>query len=344
MVVMLSTMTKMLLLGEAWGEMEERLRLPFVGPAGNELTRMMKEAGIERSEVELTNVFNLRPQPNNDIENLCGPKGMVSHSLPPLRPGKYILDRYVPELERCLREIRECSPNLVVALGNTAAWALLSDPRIGKIRGTVALGSTGHKVLPTYHPAAILRQWDLRHVTVLDLMKAKREAEFPEVRRPQRFIHIPDSVGEIYDYFEASIRGTPGPLGVDIETAAEQITCIGFAPSVSSALVVPFFDPRRGGNYWSTLGDEVAAWDAVRTILDCSVPKVFQNGLYDINYIWRRYGMTVRNAGEDTMLLHHARLPESEKGLGFLGSVYTNEPAWKLMRKKGKGHFKQEDE
>lgn len=337
-------MPKILILGEAWGEAEERLRLPFVGPAGNELTRMMKEAGIARVDCHLTNVFNLRPGPDNDIERLCGPRSAVSHNLPPLRQGKYVLDKYLGEVERCLSEIREYNPNLIIALGNTAAWALLGEARIGKIRGTVSMGQTGHKVLPTYHPAAILRQWELRHVTVLDLMKAKREAEFPEVRRPQRFIHVPDSIGDILGYYESSIRSSSGPLGVDIETASEQITCIGFAPSITEALVVPFFDPRRGGSYWPTHEDESLAWNAVRTILGDSIPKVFQNGLYDLNYIWRRYGIVVANAGEDTMLLHHARLPESEKGLGFLGSVYTNEPAWKLMRKKGKGHFKQEDE
>jgi len=43
------------------------------------------------------------------------------------------------------------------------------------------------------------------------------------------------------------------------------------------------------------------------------------------------------------MLAHHALQPESEKGLGFLGSVYTNEPSWKLMRARGKGTIKKEN-
>lgn len=336
-------MPKIYILGEAWGEAEERLRLPFQGPSGYELNRMLKEAGIERSDCILGNVFNLRPTPTNDIENLCGPRSAVSHDLPPLRQGKYILDKYLPEVERCLDEINSENPNLILALGNTAAWALLADPRISKIRGTVALGNTGHKVLPTYHPVAVLRQWELRHVTVLDFMKARRESEYPDVRRPQRFIYVPDTISEIWNYYHEHLL-TARTISVDIETAAEQITCIGFAPSHSSCLVVPFSHPARGGNYWASLSDELAAWNVVRTILGTSVPKVFQNGLYDLHYIWRRYGIVVNGAGEDTMLLHHALLPESEKGLGFLGSVYTNEPAWKLMRKRTKEHFKKEDE
>lgn len=331
------------ILGEAWGEREELLRLPFVGPAGYCLNQMLDEAGIKRGECYVSNVFNLRPKPSNDIENLCAPRSAVHNNLPALRPGKYIRDEYLPELERLRAEIDDANPNVIIAMGNTAAWALLDDPRIGKIRGTTTQGKTGHKVLPTYHPAAILRQWDLRHVTVLDLMKAKRESEFPEVRRPRRYIHIPETISDIEDYFHGRLTNARA-IGADIETAAEQITVYGFADSHDHALVIPFVDPRRGGSYWRTRDEEVQAWGWVRRILALpNISKVFQNGLYDIHYTWRRYGIPVVEAGEDTMLLHHALQPESEKGLGFLGSVYTNEPAWKLMRARGKGTIKREN-
>lgn len=332
------------ILGEAWGEREELLRLPFVGPAGYCLNQMLDEAGIKRSECYVSNVFNLRPKPSNDIENLCAPRTAVHNDLPALRPGKYIRDEYLPELERLRAEIDDANPNVIIAMGNTAAWALLDDPRIGKIRGTTTQGKTGHKVLPTYHPAAILRQWDLRHVTVLDLMKAKRESEFPEVRRPRRYIHIPETISDIEEFYNEHYRdlGPSGAIAADIETAAEQITCIGFSSVPTHSFVIPFVDARRGGSYWSSRSEEVQAWGWVRTILKSDARKVFQNGLYDIHYLWRRYGISVNNAGEDTMLLHHALQPESEKGLGFLGSVYTSEPAWKLMRARGKGTIKKE--
>ena len=50
----------------------------------------------------------------------------------------------------------------------------------------------------------------------------------------------------------------------------------------------------------------------------------------------------MRGAEEDTMLLHHALYPESLKGLGFLGSIYCDEGAWKGMRK-GTETIKRED-
>jgi len=57
----------------------------------------------------------------------------------------------------------------------------------------------------------------------------------------------------------------------------------------------------------------------------------YQNGLYDLQYILRM-GLRPANCQADTMLLHHSLFPELQKGLGFLGSIYTNEASWKLMR------------
>ena len=61
-----------------------------------------------------------------------------------------------------------------------------------------------------------------------------------------------------------------------------------------------------------------------------------QNFSYDMQYFWRTVGITCPKFFGDTMLLHHALQPELEKGLGFLGSIYTNEPSWKFMRQE---HF-----
>ena len=125
------------------------------------------------------------------------------------------------------------------------------------------------------------------------------------------------------------------PLATDIETAGTQITCIGYGyPDV--ALVVPFTDVRRKDrSYWPTFADEKSAWGFNKRILeDGRIRKTFQNGMYDIAFIWRTTGIKVFGAEEDTMLLHHALQPESLKSLGFLGSVYCNEGNWKQMRER----------
>lgn len=339
------TVAAILILGEAWGVEEERERVPFCGASGWHLTQMLRDAGIERSECYLTNTFNFHP-PRNDLTTLCGPKTSALWGYPPLAKSKYIRAEFAPELARLQQEILDENPNLILALGNTALWALLGTTGISKRRGTTVLSThcvAGYKVLPTYHPAAVLREWSLRPVTVLDLCKARRESAFPEVIRPQREVWIEPALEDLETFFQQFLLGCPR-LSVDIETSGVQITCIGFAPDRSVCLVVPFTDQRRAsGSYWPSREAELMAWRFVIRCLDLPCGKVFQNGLYDISFLWRSYGIRVRNPEHDTMLLHHALQPESPKGLDFLGSCYTNEASWKLMRKRHKDTIKRDE-
>ena len=323
-----------LILGEAWGAEEEKQRAPFVGASGYHLTKMLAEAGIRRAECFLTNVFNLRPKWNK-IEALCGAKSNAIPGYPAIGSGKYIRSEFEPELLRLGDEILECNPNIIIALGNTAMWAMFGKTAISKFRGTTDISThtvSGFKVLPTYHPAAVLRQWELRPVVVLDLAKALRESKFPDLRRPKREIWIEPTLEDLHAFSRLYLVNCE-VLSVDIETAGHQITCIGFAPSASVAITIPFLDTRRKDkNYWGSRDAEEKAWDFVRDILEGSSRKLFQNGLYDIAFLYRAAGIRVANAEHATMLLHHALQPESLKGLGFLGSLYTDEGAWKHMR------------
>jgi len=291
-----------------------------------------------------TNVFNLRP-PRNDIESLCVPKTLAPSGLPALRAGKYLAEQYLSELIRLSSDLRSDEIGLIICLGGTATWALLHNPGITKLRGTVASAThvaPGRKLIATYHPAAVLRQWELRHVTILDFMKARGEARFPEVRRPRRQIHIVETLSDLYSMWPPDSDCTA--IAIDIETHQDQITCIGFAYTASLAYVIPFVDNRReSGSYWGTFAEEKVAWDTVRQICASRLPKIFQNGLYDTNFLWQKYGIPISNFAEDTMLAHHALQPESPKSLDFLGSVYTNEAAWKLMRTRGKTTIKKDE-
>lgn len=325
-------MPNIIIVGEAYGAEEELHRRPFVGPAGKQLDSLLKSAGINRDECYLTNVFNLRPKPSNDIRNLCGPKDQGIVGRPALTDGKFVRKEFECELGRLDRELKSTPHNLILALGNTATWFLLGSGRISKIRGTITDSPYG-KVLPTYHPSAVLREWSLRPVTIMDLRKAAREALFPEIRRPVRHVWIQPTLADLETFYEDHLLPARR-IAFDIETAGDQITCIGFAPSPAIALVVPFSDLRTAsGSYWPTPSAERLAWDWVKRVLALPQPKVGQNFIYDMHFLWRRYGITVNNPADDTMLLHHALHPESEKGLGYLGSIYSNESSWKLMRK-----------
>jgi uracil-DNA glycosylase len=331
-------MTKIMLVGEAWGEHEEQQHAPFVGPSGWILDGMLSQVGLHRRDCYITNVFNLRPKPSNDVKNLCGTKAEGISGYPALTKGKYVLRKYQPELDRLYAEINKVNPNVIIALGATAAWALLHTTGIKAIRGSVAFTAENsklgraYKVLPTYHPAAIAREWSNRPVTIADFEKAKRESASPSFRRPTREIWTYPTLEDLALYERLHIEPAE-ILAPDIETWQDQITCIGFSPSASSSIVIPFISEFRAGkSYWPTIEEELEAWNFVRRW--CAMkPTIFQNGMYDIQFLWRSYRIPVPLAQEDTMLLHHAWQPEMEKGLGFLASVYTDEVSWKFMRK-----------
>lgn len=323
-----------MIVGEAWGKEEAEKLLPFVGPTGRFLSVLLKAVGIDRRKCYLTNVFNLQPKPTNSITNLCGTKPEGIPKMPALSSGKYVHKKYAPELERLLEEVEKYQPTLIIALGGTATWALCHQPKISRIRGAPLKSITGHKVLPTYHPSAVLRDYKLRPVIFADLKKAVREAAYPEIRRPVREFWLEPTLHDL-ERFDRYVREAK-EISVDVETWNRQITCVGIAPSPSRALVVPFVcKSQRDGNYWRTLEEELAAWGWIRHWLTCGIPIHGQNYLYDISYFWRTVGIPCPSFEDDTMLLHHAHQPEMEKSLGFLGSIYSDEPSWKFMRKTG---------
>lgn len=355
---------RIVLVGEAWGESEERTRRPFAGESGKELFRMLgeamldvepelhcqiiemqkygdawvadRQAWLEAAGIAMTNVLAFRP-PGNKLELLCDGKkevGEYAGGFPALARGKYLRAEYLPELSRLNQELESWRPNLVVALGNTACWALLQATNIGSIRGAITNTNTGQKVLPTYHPAGVLRQWAWRPIVVADLMKAHREGAFPEIRRPSRRVLVSPTLEEMLEWEQQTYKMAPSGLAPDVETEAGQITMIGFARNPREAMVVPFWDRTKPGySYWPTHEAEAKAWDCVERLLKYDCQKIGQNFIYDIQYITK---MAIRptRCTADTMLLHHSLFPEMQKGLGFLGSIYTNESSWKLLRKR----------
>ena len=321
------------IVGGFWGHEEASARAPFQGYSGRELTRMLEDAGISRADCLLTNVFNFFLESDKAVlEELCGDEDDGVEGYPAYEGRKFIRNEFHDELDRLSKELSEVDPNVILACGNQALWALLGRTKITKYRGTTELAvltAPGRKVLPTYNPAAVTRNWDLRPTMVMDLQKAERQSHYPDLRRPHREIWIEPTIEDLYDFQRRFLRDARR-ISCDIETSGNQITCIGFAPDSRVAIVVPFYDRRKkGGRYWPDTKTERMAWDFVRDVLQSGVPKLFQNGLYDLTFILRATGIVTKGAGDDTMLLHHSLQPESLKSLGYLGSVYCDEDAWK---------------
>lgn len=335
-------MTTTLILGDFPTETDQSRGEIFSGSVGKELKTLLSLSGFSETSYVLANLFSTRPF-KSDILSWCTGKrdAGAGYPYPPISRGKFLTRTLAAEaLGRAKSLILETSPNLIIALGLSAAWATTGCTGISGFRGTVQACSLvpNKKVLPTYHPSTILRQWDLRPVLLADLGKAFRESQFPELRRPERELWLDPTLPDI-EFFIKNFILPSSVLGVDIETAIGQVTHISFAPSPFHSICIPFLDPRfPGGSYWPDLETEVAVWNLVREVLKLPKRFIFQNGMYDIQWLWKQMGLTL-GSGEyyDTMLAHHALYPEMEKSLGFLGSIYTDEGSWKLLRKPADG-------
>jgi DNA polymerase len=137
---------RIVFVGEQPGDQEDKAGRPFIGPAGQLFDRALAEAGIDRDRVYVTNAvkhfkFQLRG------------KRRLHKS-----PDTYEIDRCKWWLDRELASIR---PKLVVALGATAARALMGRPmKIGQSRGRILEFPDGIAGLITTHPSALLRMRD----------------------------------------------------------------------------------------------------------------------------------------------------------------------------------------
>jgi len=192
---------KIMIVGEAPSETEERKGVPFCGASGEELTTMLGEAGINRSSCFITNVCRQRP-PRNDIGKYFPTKTQASGAVGvEFLGGKYALPPVQEGLRLLYKEIAQVQPTVILALGNTALWAVTQNWGIKKWRGSILpfdpileiwsdlddsvpsrIPQPPCKIIPTYHPAAIMRMWAWRAVSVHDMRKAKAESLFPELR------------------------------------------------------------------------------------------------------------------------------------------------------------------
>jgi DNA polymerase len=126
---------ELVFVGEAPGQEEDRQGLPFVGPAGQLLTRMIEAMGRRREDVYICNIIKCRPPSNRDPED--------------------------DEIAACssflLRQIDAIGPKVIVTLGKFAAQTMLDTTEpISRLRGRLH-DFKGVPLMPTFHPAYLLR-------------------------------------------------------------------------------------------------------------------------------------------------------------------------------------------
>ena len=298
-----------------------------------------------RSECYTTNLVNARP-PGNDIE------AWVAIKRKNIQPDMVKLrDRWVKPIvsagfNRLLAEIHEVKPNIIVALGSTALWALTGAWGITKWRGSQLrtqldrglypqglLGPLDQpwrgKLIPVLHPALVLRDYSQRQITVQDLKRAAKERGSAEYNNEPawRFTVRPSYEEVERTLLDLTARLDAGELewiDFDIETRAGHIACAGISWSREEALCIPFMCVEDRAGYWTFPEQEAhIVWLLYRLLAHPRVKVRWQNGLYDAQYTYRHWHFVPRGA-QDTMIAHHSAFCGLPKSLAFQASMYCD--------------------
>lgn len=336
---------EIVIVGEAWGYDESIAKIPFVGASGSELTRILSDAGIDRSRVLLTNVYAGRP-PNNEFHWYFTGATNVR--------GLYPNDDVLREVSRLYSQLAAHPRRLIIAVGNYALWALSSCcgdapvPQTNGLRAPTGImswrGSMIHTeeaitgfpttpLLPLIHPAAIMRQWDLRYITVHDL-KARvpmaLKGDWVNSNPPVFF--APPTYNQCIDRLDSWIRqldaGVKLRIAADIETYKRLITCIGLADSKNFAMSIPFVKKIIGSSgevlldsWWTPEQEAQITQRLIRVLCHKNILLEGQNFLYDVQYFGEYYGV-LPYADFDTMYAWHVCFPGTPKALDYLSSLF----------------------
>lgn len=290
--------SKIWIIGEAPGPRELAEGKPFIGGSGLILNSILNEAGIKRSDCYIDNVFQdtktKSPQAKERITSLA----------------------------------QRHKPNVIVALGNEPLEAFTTKTGILKWRGSI-LNYYGMKVIPSIHPALVMKSYGYRPISIMDFRRIKEESldYGHKVLYKDNFIINPS-------YHELMTKWIPflqqqEYLSFDIETSIklQQIECIGFSWSKVDALCIPIF---YGSKSWYTVEEEMAIILELRKLFrNKNIKFIAQNAQFDLTYIKDKWGCDIANLWLDTMLGFHCIYPELKKGLAFLTSIYTKRPYYK---------------
>lgn len=337
---------RIMIVGEAPGFEEEIKGEPFVGPSGDELRRQLREAGIDMDACYITNVCKYRP-PGNDMsewltdkKTSVKTKGFVAHN------GRYAHPLVMEGLNELWNEVWLVQPEVIVGFGNTPLWALAGHWGVSNWRGSElkisrpsrnsetraeARGSKAtdessppeldratFRFVPTLHPASVLRNWAARPQVIHDLkarVARRLQSGFVD---PEYNFNIAPTYDEVMEYIDGC---WDHDVAADIETAGGTTLCLGLARSARSAICIPF--RNAGGVYWHD-DERRAILSALRHLAEHQrVRWIGQNWNYDAQYFDEDFGWT-RMADFDTYVAQSVLFPGSERGLGYLSSMYCD--------------------
>lgn len=308
---------KIACIAEAPARQEMILGRPLVGPSGQLWDQLCLQAKLSRRLFYISNVLD---EPIINIKMYISAAGNLTA-------------RGIDAIGRLDGELEGCGANVIVCMGNLSLKALAGRHGILKWRGSILEATLtsieGKKVIPTIHPAATFKgQYLWRYNILRDLQRVKREAEFPEIRRPPYRFVLDPSLAECLDWLDRA--GRASSVSVDTENSGSSISRISFALSHYDVISIPFSNSR-----W-TREEEAQLWLAIQQVMgDPNIAKVGQNFTHDITMLIMQNSIITRGEVHDTMVAHHIMYPDFPKGLGYLTSLYTDQPYHKGMVRHG---------
>ncbi|MBU2249316.1 MAG: hypothetical protein KKD77_21390, partial [Gammaproteobacteria bacterium] len=306
-------------------EIQYRPPKPFVGPAGKQLDELLIMTKIPRQEVYLTNV----------IKDLDAP---LRHYINIDKYGRSTISKegyqYIHELGE---ELSKLKLNVVVAFGNVPLLALCNRLGITKWRGSV-LESTlvpGLKVVPTFHPATLIPHagsqpnYLNKPLIIEDLMRAKYESEFKEIRRTGRNVSIKPSFSQssqvLTHCYEEGLRGRT--IDLDIEVINGEVDCIAFSWSPTDSISIPFRD--RNGDYFTVEQEYEIMLLVGQIISDERIAKRGAYFIFDTQFLFHKYGIIPRGELHCTQIAQKISYPDFPAGLDFVTTMHTDIPYYK---------------
>lgn len=348
---------RVMIVGEAPGAEEVQKLQPFIGSSGAELNKMLGEAGISRSECFVTNVSKYQPYANDIDQFFAGAKDRVTSAHSMVR-HKMVTEEIARGVEELKAEINLVKPNIIIPVGNTSLWALtgickrpydLAAPNgISDWRGSMLvedLSGRSTQCIPTYHPAAVLRQWSWRAAAVHDLRRAARFRGGERFPYPDWKFILRPSFDTVCATLERLLQrldsGEHLLLSYDIETRRGHTACAGLAWSLLEAICIPFMCAERREGYWSLDEEAAIVLLLTRVINHKNAEVIGQYITYDSQYNYRHWH-SVPNVKQDTMISWHSMFSDLPKDLAFQASMNCN--YYRFWKDEGKDWAKNQRE
>ena len=290
-----------LVVAEAPGETESFEGKPLVGTAGKFFDSLARKAGIRRDDLSIINCINCRP-PNNVFPTDAGGRKYISES----DAAKAVNHCY----EHHVRPVLQSRPwERINALGAHALNILTGKTEgIQKWRGSPLplRGERNPRVVPTLHPSFIMQYGQgMIPAVISDLKKGTAQ--------PPENYNLNPTIQDLIDF-----RFPKFTFDIETNMFTNQITMIGLCAQPYKVLVVPF----RG-----------AYIDEIKRIFREAHQIVGQNIImFDLPHL-DEVGVKLNPEAQiwDTVLMHHLISPDAPHDLEYIGSIFSNKPAWKHL-------------